>query len=58
MEEVKECLHCGNGQPYYCEECYQELITENSKLQLKLKAQQEHYEEVINNLLNKEHLNG
>lgn len=27
------CLHCGTGEPGYCEECYQELISKNMKLQ-------------------------
>ena len=27
------CLHCGIGKPGYCEECYQDLIGENSRLQ-------------------------
>lgn len=29
----KECLHCGSGEPSYCEKCYQELIGINAKLQ-------------------------
>ena len=32
-EEDKKCLHCGKGEPSYCEECYQKLIGENAKLQ-------------------------
>lgn len=35
-----KCLHCGNKKPYsyegYCEKCYQNLITENIKLQFKI----------------------
>ena len=35
------CLHCGNEKPYshkgYCEDCFQDIITENAKLQLKIK---------------------
>lgn len=27
------CLHCGKGQPKYCEKCYQELISQNAMLQ-------------------------
>ena len=27
------CLHCGKGKPAYCEDCYQELIGINAKLQ-------------------------
>ena len=40
MEQDK-CLHCGNGQPFYCEKCYQELVAENLKLQTELKKQRE-----------------
>lgn len=29
------CLHCGKGKPAYCEDCYQELIGVNAKLQVK-----------------------
>lgn len=31
-----KCLHCGKGIPYYCEKCYQNLIAENLRLQLKV----------------------
>ena len=34
-EVYRTCLHCGEGQPNYCERCYQELIAENLKLQRK-----------------------
>ena len=27
------CLHCGKGNGVYCETCYQDLISENAKLQ-------------------------
>lgn len=27
------CLRCGSGKPVYCEDCYQELISANAKLQ-------------------------
>lgn len=30
------CLHCGNNNPSYCESCYQELISENVRLQAKI----------------------
>ena len=30
-----KCLHCGEGEPSYCEKCYQDLIGENAKLQFK-----------------------
>lgn len=36
MKENK-CLHCGKNEPGYCEECYQELIGENAKLQVENK---------------------
>ena len=29
----EKCLHCGGNKAAYCEECYQELIAENVKLQ-------------------------
>lgn len=31
--EKKECLHCGKGAAKYCEKCFQDLISENAKLQ-------------------------
>lgn len=31
--ENKECLHCGKGPAAYCEKCFQDLISENIKLQ-------------------------
>ena len=34
-KENKECLHCGKGAAVYCEKCYQDLISENAKLQSK-----------------------
>lgn len=40
MKENK-CLHCGKNIAGYCEECYQELIGENAKLQLELKEYKE-----------------
>lgn len=33
--EEKACLHCGTDKAAYCEKCYQELIAENLRLQLK-----------------------
>lgn len=38
-ESEEKCLHCGTGKPAYCEECFQELITENLKLQSKIKEE-------------------
>ena len=32
-----KCLHCSDGKPNYCEECYQELVSENAKLQREVK---------------------
>lgn len=29
-----KCLHCGKGSADYCEKCYQDLISENLRLQL------------------------
>lgn len=43
--EERECLHCGKNVAGYCEECYQELIGENAKLQYEnteLKKNKEH----------------
>ena len=31
-----KCLHCNKNTSTYCEDCYQELITKNAKLQLTL----------------------
>ena len=31
--EKKECLHCGKKAAAYCESCFQNLISENIKLQ-------------------------
>ena len=31
--EDNKCLHCGTGEPKYCESCYQELIGKYTKLQ-------------------------
>ena len=40
LDETK-FLHCGKNIAGYCEECYQELIGENTKLQLELKEYKE-----------------
>lgn len=34
--ENKECLHCGKGAARYCESCFQDLISENARLQAKI----------------------
>lgn len=46
----EECLHCGKGKAAYCEECYQELIAENAKMQEKIKK----CESTGSKLINKE----
>ena len=46
-----KCLHCGEGEPSYCEKCYQDLIGENAKLQQQNKVLKE-IEEPINTLIN------
>ena len=28
-----KCLHCGEGEPLYCENCFQDLVAQNVKLQ-------------------------
>lgn len=33
---MNKCLHCDTHTPKYCEECYQELISKNTKLQVTL----------------------
>jgi hypothetical protein len=30
------CMHCGEGTPLYCENCYQELIADNARMQYKI----------------------
>ena len=35
-KEDNNCLHCGKNSKEYCESCYQELISENAKLQLEV----------------------
>ena len=29
--DKSKCLHCGEGEAFYCEKCYQDLIGENGK---------------------------
>lgn len=41
IKEQKVCLHCGSKRAAYCEECYQELIGTNAKLQQKLLESEE-----------------
>lgn len=41
LEEKNTCLHCGSKRAAYCEECYQELIGTNAKLQQKLLESEE-----------------
>lgn len=35
--DKSKCLHCGEGEPSYCEKCYQDLIGENARLQYHLR---------------------
>ena len=30
----KKCLHCGSNEANYCEQCYQDLIGQNARLQI------------------------
>ena len=46
-EEDKKCLHCGKGEPSYCEECYQKLIGENAKMQEKIQKIEKHYVPIV-----------
>lgn len=39
--DENKCLHCGKNIAGYCEECYQDLMGENAKLQLELKEYKE-----------------
>lgn len=34
--DKSKCLHCGEGEPSYCEKCHQDLIGENARLQYHL----------------------
>lgn len=34
VNNINGCRHCGKEEPKYCEKCYQELISENCKLQM------------------------
>ena len=34
--DKSKCLHCGDGEPSYCEKCHQDLIGENARLQREL----------------------
>lgn len=34
--DKSKCLRCGEGEPFYCEKCYQDLIGENARLQYHL----------------------
>lgn len=36
LENKNVCRHCGSGEPRYCEKCFQDLISENTLLRMKL----------------------
>lgn len=44
----KECLHCGKHPVNYCEECFQELITEITDLKLRNQSLKDSYIKSIN----------
>lgn len=49
---MENCLHCEKGQAKYCEKCYQDLIIENTKLQIdKNKLFEYKYYDEQNNLI-------
>lgn len=48
--DKSKCLHCGDGEPSYCEKCYQDLIRENARLQRENSILKE-IEEPINELI-------
>lgn len=48
--DKSKCLKCGEGEPSYCEECHQDLIGENARLQRENSILKE-IEEPINELI-------
>lgn len=46
----KNCLHCGHGFANYCEKCYQDLISENAKLQAELDCYKTTIKEIYKNI--------
>ena len=34
VDKLDKCRHCDEGEPAYCEKCYQDLITKNMSLQM------------------------
>lgn len=49
-EEKNTCLHCGSKRAAYCEECYQELISENAKLQTEIKKKNRMIDEMLKDI--------
>lgn len=50
MKEQKSCLHCGSKEAAYCEECYQELIGTNAKLQTELNKKNRMIDEMLKDI--------
>lgn len=52
-----KCFHCGsNKQIYYCEKCFQELISKNMDLQLKVKELEKELREIKNEEYKPKHM--
>lgn len=45
--EENKCLHCGKNVAGYCEECYQDLIGANAKLQFENKNIENKYKDIL-----------
>ena len=45
--DENSCLHCGSGEPRYCEDCYQNLIATNTSLQLELSERYDQIEKLV-----------
>lgn len=50
VRNKKDCLHCGNETADYCEKCYQDLISENARLQWVETHNKKEFERLINKL--------
>ena len=46
-----KCLRCGVKKSHYCEKCYQDLIAENSRLQLEIKQKEENEKRSKNEII-------